>query len=77
MCALTLYFVRHAKAGDRSSWSGPDFQRPQSKAGWQQAHKLGKRLDSVGDWRKATVWLLHRNKHGAFTRAVVWAPPGP
>lgn len=154
---MTLYFVRHAKAGDRSSWSGPDLQRPLSKAGWQQAHKLGKRLGSVGattlvsspyvrcvqtleplaerarlpietderltegaafegaiellteiadgavlcshgdvipdtidalirrgldvrspaDWRKATVWLLHRNKHGAFTRAVVWAPPGP
>jgi phosphohistidine phosphatase SixA len=153
---LTLYFVRHAKAGDRSSWSGPDGQRPLSKAGWQQAHKLGKRLGSVGattlvsspyarcvqtleplaqrarlpieiddrltegaafegaidlltelpdgavlcshgdvipdtidalirrgldvrtpaDWRKATVWLLQRNKHGAFTRAVVWAPPG-
>jgi 8-oxo-dGTP diphosphatase len=153
---LTLYFVRHAKAGDRSSWSGPDRQRPLSKAGWQQAHKLGKRLGSVGattlvsspyvrcvqtleplaerarlsietderltegaafegaidlltelrdgavlcshgdvipdtidalirrgldvrtpaDWRKATVWLLQRNKHGAFTRAAVWGPPG-
>jgi 8-oxo-dGTP diphosphatase len=153
---LTIYFVRHAKAGDRSSWSGPDLQRPLSKAGWQQAHKLGKRLASVGatslvsspyvrcvqtleplaertrlpigvderltegapfegvidllaelmdravlcshgdvipdtidalirrgldvrtpaDWRKATVWLLERNKHGAFTRAVVWGPPG-
>jgi 8-oxo-dGTP diphosphatase len=127
-----------------------------SKAGWQQAHKLGKRLGSVGattlvsspyvrcvqtleplgervrlpigiderltegaaikgvlalldeiadgavlcshgdvipetidalvrrgldvrtpaDWRKASVWLLERNKHGAFTRAVAWGPPG-
>jgi 8-oxo-dGTP diphosphatase len=153
---LTIYFVRHAKAGDRSSWSGPDAERPLSKAGRQQAHKLGKRLGAVGvtalvsspyvrcvqtlepladrtglsiavderltegapfegvlelldalaggavlcshgdvipetiealvrrglqvgtpvDWRKASVWVLKRNKHGAFTRAVVWGPPG-
>jgi phosphohistidine phosphatase SixA len=152
---LTIYLVRHAKAGDRSSWSGPDPERPLSRAGWQQAHKLGKRLGSVGattlvsspsvrcvqtleplaertglpiqidvrltegaafegvlelltelaggavlcshgdvipetidalvrrgldvrtpaDWRKASVWALKRNKHGAFTRAVVWGPP--
>jgi 8-oxo-dGTP diphosphatase len=153
---LTIYFVRHAKAGDRSSWSGPDSERPLSKAGRQQAHKLGKRLGAVGvttlvsspyvrcvetleplaertglsidvddrltegapfegvlelldtlpggavlcshgdvipetiealvrrgldvqtpaDWRKASVWVLKRNKHGSFTRAVVWGPPG-
>lgn len=153
---MTIYFVRHAKAGDRSSWSGRDSERPLSKAGWQQAHKLGKRLGAVGattlvsspfarciqtleplaertglpiaiderlgegaafegvlemlatlpqgtvlcshgdvipdtidalvrrglevrapaDWRKASVWVLKRNKHGTFTRAVVWGPPG-
>jgi broad specificity phosphatase PhoE len=153
---LTIYFVRHAKAGDRSSWSGPDSERPLSKAGLQQAHKLGKRLGAVGattlvsspfarcvqtleplakrtqlaiaidarlgegaafegalellaelpdgavlcshgdvipetidalvrrgldvrtpaDWRKASVWVLKRNKHRTFTQAVVWGPPG-
>jgi phosphohistidine phosphatase SixA len=153
---LTIYLVRHAKAGDRSSWSGPDAQRPLSKAGWKQAHKLGKRLAAIDatalvsspyvrcvqtleplaervrlpigvddrltegaafegalnlldeaaegavlcshgdvipetidalvrrglelrtppDWRKASVWLLQRNKHGVFTRAEVWGPPG-
>jgi 8-oxo-dGTP diphosphatase len=153
---LTIYFVRHAKAGDRSSWTGPDSERPLSKAGRRQAQHLGKRLAAVGattlvsspyvrcvqsleplaertrlpiaiderltegapfegvlellaglaggavlcshgdvipdvidalvrrgldvrspaDWRKATVWVLKRNKHGTFTRAVVWGPPG-
>jgi 8-oxo-dGTP diphosphatase len=153
---LTIYLVRHAKAGDRSSWTGPDAERPLSKAGRRQAAHLGKRLAAVGvttlvsspyvrcvqtleplaeraglpivdderltegaayedvlemlaglpagavlcthgdvipdvidalvrrgldvrspiDWRKATVWVLKRNKHGDFTRAVVWAPPG-
>ena len=152
---MTIYFVRHAKAGDRSSWSGPDPERPLSKAGWQQAHKLGKRLGAVhpkklvsspfvrcvqtlepvaeraglpieidaalgegaafegvlelletvphgtvlcshgdvipetiealvrrgldvrspADWRKASVWVLTR-KHGTFTQAAVWGPPG-
>ena len=152
---MTIYFVRHAKAGDRSSWSGPDSERPLSKAGWQQAHKLGKRLAAVGakqlvsspfvrcvqtleplaeraglpievdarlgegaafegvlelldtlpqgavlcshgdvipetidalirrgldvrsppEWRKASVWVLKR-KHGNFTQAVAWGPPG-
>ena len=153
---MTIYLVRHAKAGDRASWSGSDAQRPLSKAGWKQAHRLGKRLASSGatalvsspyvrcvqtleplaehvrlpigiddrltegaafegalalldeaadgvvlcshgdvipetidalvrrgldlrtppDWRKASVWLLHRNKHGVITRAAVWSPPG-
>ena len=153
---MTIYLVRHAKAGDRSSWSGPDPDRPLSRAGWKQARKLGERLGSVGattlvsspyvrcvqtleplaqrsrlpieiderltegaafegvlellgelpegavlcshgdvipetldalvrrgldvrtpvDWRKASVWVLKRNKHGAFTRALVWSPPG-
>lgn len=45
---MTIYLVRHAKAGDRASWSGPDSERPLSKAGWEQARKLGKRLDAVG-----------------------------
>ncbi|MGH9133763.1 MAG: SixA phosphatase family protein [Ilumatobacteraceae bacterium] len=152
---MTLYLVRHAKAGDRSASTGLDLERPLSKAGWQQAHKLGTRLAAEGattlvsspykrcvqtleplaeraglpisvdrrltegaafegaldllgevqagavlcshgdvipdtidalvrrgldvrspaDWRKATVWVLKRNKRGDFTRAVVWGPP--
>jgi 8-oxo-dGTP diphosphatase len=153
---LTIYLVRHAKAGDRTAWPGPDCERPLSKPGRQQAHRLGKRLGEVGattlvsspslrcvqtleplaeraglpividdrldegapfepvlellaglakgavlcshgdvipetidalvrrgldvrtpaDWRKASVWVLERDKHRAFTRATVWGPPG-
>ncbi len=38
--------------------------------------RRGLHIRSAPDWRKASVWLLERNKHGAFTRAVVWGPPG-
>jgi phosphohistidine phosphatase SixA len=41
---MSLYLVRHAKAGERSAWTGPDEERPLSTAGWKQARKLGKRL---------------------------------
>lgn len=35
-----VYLVRHAKAGDRSKWSGDDRSRPLSKAGHRQAQGL-------------------------------------
>lgn len=35
-----LYLVRHAKAGDRSAWRGPDDLRPLTKAGRRQADSL-------------------------------------
>ncbi len=35
-----LYVVRHAKAGDRSKWQGPDELRPLSAGGWRQAEAL-------------------------------------
>ncbi len=38
--------------------------------------RRGLDVRSPPDWRKASVWVLKRNKHGTFTRAVVWAPPG-
>jgi len=34
---VTIYLVRHAKAGDRSSWPGEDFLRPLSRRGQLQA----------------------------------------
>ena len=37
---MTLYLVRHAKAGSRSEWSGNDTARPLSKAGRRQADAL-------------------------------------
>jgi 8-oxo-dGTP diphosphatase len=33
---MTIYLVRHAKAGSRSGWDGPDEQRPLSKSGRRQ-----------------------------------------
>lgn len=45
---MTVYVVRHAKAGSRSSWSGPDDLRPLTKAGRRQADALVELLGDVG-----------------------------
>jgi 8-oxo-dGTP diphosphatase len=37
---LTVLLVRHAEAGDRSRWSGPDEVRPLTPEGWRQAEGL-------------------------------------
>jgi broad specificity phosphatase PhoE len=37
---VAIYLVRHAKAGDRGSWSGDDFLRPLSRRGQIQAEAL-------------------------------------
>jgi 8-oxo-dGTP diphosphatase len=37
---MTIYLVRHAKAGDRSLWRGDDWLRPLSRAGRSQAREL-------------------------------------
>ena len=39
-----LYFVRHAKAGDRTAWRGDDRLRPLSKEGRRQADALARKL---------------------------------
>lgn len=150
-----IYLVRHAKAGERRTWSGDDIDRPLSKKGWRQSELLAKRLaklsptvlysspyvrcvqtleplgkrakldveveqrlceyepaapvieliaqspknavlcshgdiipatiaaikrsgakiNSPKDWRKASVWVLKRNKHGRVVSAAVWPPP--
>jgi len=41
---VSIYLVRHAKAGSRSHWDGPDLMRPLSKNGWAQAQAIAKRL---------------------------------
>ena len=38
--ATQMYLVRHAKAGSRSDWSGPDDLRPLTKTGRRQADAL-------------------------------------
>ena len=37
---MSLYLVRHAKAGSRSAWVGPDHDRPLTRAGREQADAL-------------------------------------
>ena len=37
---MPIYFVRHAKAGSRSTWEGDDRNRPLVDAGWTQARGL-------------------------------------
>ncbi len=44
---MTLYIVRHAKAGKRSEWEGPDEMRPLSDKGWEQAQALAEKLKLI------------------------------
>ena len=41
---MTLFIVRHAKAGKRSEWDGDDELRPLSEPGWEQAEALAEKL---------------------------------
>ena len=41
---MTVYVVRHGKAGSRSGWDEPDDQRPLTKAGRRQAAALADML---------------------------------
>ena len=45
---MTIYLVRHAKAGDRAAWTGDDTLRPLSGRGHAQARGL---LDVLADAR--------------------------
>lgn len=150
-----LYLIRHAKAGERRTWTGDDVDRPLSKKGHKQSELIGKRLAKLTppvllssryvrcvqtlqpladrldaaveiadcltefepfepvveliasaengtvmcshgdiipevihalkksgtqirtptDWRKASVWVLKRDKRGDIVHATVWPPP--
>jgi phosphohistidine phosphatase SixA len=41
---MPLFLVRHAKAGSRSGWVGPDESRPLSKSGREQAQAMKRAL---------------------------------
>ena len=51
---MTMYLVRHAKAGSRSGWDGPDDQRPLSKNGRRQTATLTDALADSGVTRVIT-----------------------
>ena len=49
---MTVYLIRHAKAGDREEWTGDDRLRPLTKAGFKQAEAVvqllsGKPIEKV------------------------------
>ncbi len=45
---MSIYLVRHAKAGSRRAWSGDDDLRPLPPAGWRQAERIADFLIDVG-----------------------------
>ncbi|MGW5052104.1 NUDIX hydrolase [Actinokineospora sp. NPDC004072] len=53
--AATLLLVRHAHAGERSEWDGPDERRPLSPRGWTQVAALNRFLPLFGPSRVHSV----------------------
>ena len=49
--AMTIYLVRHAKAGSRRDWSADDDLRPLSPVGHRQAERIADALADVGATR--------------------------
>jgi phosphohistidine phosphatase SixA/8-oxo-dGTP pyrophosphatase MutT (NUDIX family) len=45
--ASVLYVIRHAKAGIRAAWSGPDEERPLTRRGRKQARRLVERFQGL------------------------------
>jgi 8-oxo-dGTP diphosphatase len=41
---MSLFLVRHGKAGNREKWEGPDELRPLSGAGREQAESIARRV---------------------------------
>lgn len=37
--------------------------------------RRGTKVRTPADWRKASVWVLKRNKQGGIVHATVWPPP--
>jgi 8-oxo-dGTP diphosphatase len=63
---MPLYLVRHAKAGSRSGWVGPDESRPLSKSGREQAE---------GIKRVLAEWPIKRILSSPYTRCVETVQP--
>jgi broad specificity phosphatase PhoE len=45
---VLIHLIRHAHAGARSKWDGPDLKRPLSKRGAKQAELIAKDLSGAG-----------------------------
>ena len=66
---MAVYVVRHAHAGDRSKWKGPDDLRPLSKKGRRQAGALVGLLAGEG------VHRIHRILSSPSLRCVQTVDP--
>ena len=55
---VTAMLVRHAKAGSRSRWGGPDEARPLSAPGWQQVKAMRTLLPLFGVARAHAAPLI-------------------
>ena len=53
-----VYFIRHAKAGDREEWTRPDHLRPLTKPGLEQAEALVPQLAGEGVVRIFSSYYL-------------------
>ena len=52
---MTILLVRHARAGDRDRWPGPDIERPLTKRGRAQADALAALLPTLASGSITTV----------------------
>jgi 8-oxo-dGTP diphosphatase len=50
---MSIFVVRHAKAGSRHDWAGDDEERPLTKGGRRQSQALARRL---GDEHVSGLW---------------------
>jgi phosphohistidine phosphatase SixA len=50
-----VYLIRHACAGDKRHWTGPDVERPLDAAGIAQAEALADELAVLPIHRESTV----------------------
>jgi 8-oxo-dGTP diphosphatase len=55
---MTIYLVRHAKAGDRGVWQEDDWLRPLSRAGHSQARELIRLLEDARFDRVLSSWYV-------------------
>jgi 8-oxo-dGTP diphosphatase len=63
---MPLYLVRHAKAGSRSGWVGPDEARPLSKSGREQAQGIKRAL---------AEWPIKRILSSPYVRCIETVQP--